>query len=310
MYEGLQNHVEEAGGAHVAQTAGHAAHTWQGLVVGRAGVVHAELVECVFLDARHARAVCLAQPDVLEAWVVHDVVACRAKQGAVHDVAGIGMCFFREVQSDVRRPFFGAVRGGLICSARHGQRGVAHRITKQARCVRTREAEEGAPQIDAAGGARRVGKLGSAVAHTYLAPLAAAHRRIVRAVSWRDVPIQQFLAVSQAGHVPLEPQCELRVRLALQVLAPGVLFAARRDVRWESHACHGREPRAGATGGGYGRRPRPTAGWRPPGRGAAWRTGGGRVAVARRRRRGAACTAVLCGADRDRGVCAATTRGG
>lgn len=160
VQEGLQDHVEEAGGAHVAQAAGHAAHAWEGLAVGRAGVVHAELVECVFLDAGHARAACLALPDVLEAWVVHDVVARRAKQGAVHDVAGVRMCFFREVQSDVRRSFFGAVRGGLSRSARHGQRGIAHRITEQARCVRTREAQEGAPQIDAAGGARRVGELG------------------------------------------------------------------------------------------------------------------------------------------------------
>lgn len=80
------------------------------------------------------------------------------------------------------------------------------------------------------------------MAHTYLAPLFAARRRVVGAVSGLDVPFQQHLAIPQAGHVPLEQKTEMLPRLALQVLAPCLLFTARHHMRWESHACHGREP--------------------------------------------------------------------
>lgn len=98
--ECLQDDVEEARRAHVAQAARHARDRLKAPAVRDRVVLH-ELVSGALAVPRDDCAVRLALEDALEARVVHDVVAAAAEHAAVHDVRGEKVCGAGEVRAHV-----------------------------------------------------------------------------------------------------------------------------------------------------------------------------------------------------------------
>lgn len=88
MQESLEDDVEEARRAHVAQSAGRAAHGRELGAICTRRVVHEHGIKRGFIGARHVRAAALLLEHKVEARVIYDVVAFRAEQRAVDHVAG------------------------------------------------------------------------------------------------------------------------------------------------------------------------------------------------------------------------------